>query len=56
MTQRSEWQQRKLELKSTLQAWVAGKLFTHRQTGLDGWIKKRVLRTEDEGKAGADAR
>jgi hypothetical protein len=43
MTQRSEVQQRMLEYKSILTTWIAGKLFTFRETGLDGWIKRRML-------------
>ena len=42
MTQRSEVQQRILEYKSILTTWIAGKLFTFRETGLDGWIKRRM--------------
>ena len=43
MTQRSELQHRMLELKSVVMVWVAGKVLTFRQTGLDGFIKRRLL-------------
>ncbi len=43
MTQRSELQHRVLEYKSVLMAWVAGKVFTFRESGLDGWVKRRML-------------
>ena len=46
MTQRTEVQQRMLEYKSILTTWIAGKLFTFRETGLDGWIKRRMLSNE----------
>lgn len=47
MTQRSEVQQRVLEYKSILTIWLAGKLFTFRETGLDGWIKRRMLPADE---------
>ena len=43
MTQRTELQNQVLEIKSIIFNWMAGKLFTFRQTGLDGWIKRRLL-------------
>ena len=43
MTQRSELQHRMLELKSVVMVWIAGKVLTFRQTGLDGFIKRRLL-------------
>ena len=50
MTQRSELQHRVLELKATLMAWVAGKIMTFRQTGMDGFIKRRVLPADSKRK------
>lgn len=43
MTRRSELQHRLLELKSIFMVWMAGKVLTFRQTGLDGFIKRRLL-------------
>ena len=37
VTQRSEVQQRVLEFKSILMTWIASKVFTFRQTGIDGF-------------------
>lgn len=30
-------------------SWVAGKLFTHKQTGLDGVIKRAMLKPRGSG-------
>ena len=43
MTQRSELKQRYLETKSQLFGWLASKLFTYRQTGVDGLVKRILL-------------
>ena len=43
MTQRSELKQRYLETKAQLFGWLASKLFTYRQTGLDGLVKRILL-------------
>ena len=43
MTQRSEIQQRTLEFKARLMARVANRLFSLKQTGLDGFLKRRML-------------
>ena len=43
MTQRSELKQRYLEAKASLFGWLASKLFTYRQTGLDGLVKRILL-------------
>ncbi|EGG28257.1 hypothetical protein IMCC3088_568 [Aequoribacter fuscus] len=43
MTQRTEFQERVLEVKSVLMAWIASRIFSFKQTGLDGWIKRRML-------------
>ncbi len=43
MTKRTEMQHRVLEVKARLMSWVAGKLFTFKQTGLDGFIKRKML-------------
>ncbi len=55
MTQRSELQHRVLEYKSVLKTWVAGKVFTFRKTGLDGWVKRRMLPGEASGKSGGNS-
>ncbi len=43
MTKRTEVQHRVLEFRARLMSWVAGKLFTFKQTGLDGYIKRKML-------------
>ena len=43
MTKRTAHQHRMLELKSKVMAKVANKMFTFKQTGLDGFVKKRFL-------------
>ena len=44
MTKRTELQHRTLEFKVKLMSWVASKLFTFKQTGLDGFIKRSMLK------------
>ena len=53
MTQRSELKQRYLETKAQLFGWLASKLFTYRQTGLDGLVKRILL--PNKRKASLDA-
>ena len=43
MTQRSEFKQRYLETKASLFGWLASKLFTYRETGVDGLVKRILL-------------
>ena len=43
MTQRSELKQRYLEIKAQLLGWLASKLFTYRETGVDGLLKRILL-------------
>ena len=43
MTQRSELKQRYLEAKAQLFGWLASKLFTYRETGVAGLVKKMLL-------------
>ncbi|MEM7001202.1 MAG: hypothetical protein AAF529_10470 [Pseudomonadota bacterium] len=43
MTKRTAHQQRKLEFKARMMARVANRLFTFKQTGLDGLIKRQLL-------------
>ena len=43
MTQRSELKQRYLEAKAQLCGWLASKLFTYRETGVDGLVKRMLL-------------
>ena len=43
MTQRSELKQRYLETEAQLLGWLASKLFTYRQTGVDGLVKRILL-------------
>jgi len=54
VTQRSELKQRYLETKAQLFGWLASKLFTYRETGVDGLVKRMLLpagrrRTKAEG-------
>ena len=53
MTRRSELRHRILETREIVMTWVAGKVFTFRQTGLDGWIKRRLAPAKQAGKAAA---
>ena len=43
MTQRTEMQHRVLEFKSAMMALVANRLFSFRQNGLDGFLKRKML-------------
>ena len=43
MTQRSELKQRYLETKALLFGWLATRLFTYRETGVAGLVKKILL-------------
>ena len=43
MTQRSELKQRYLETKAQVFGWLASKLFTYRDTGVDGLVKRILL-------------
>jgi len=47
MTQRTEMQHRVLEFKAMAMSWVAAKLFTFKQTGLDGYFKRSMLKPKD---------
>lgn len=46
MTQRTEMQQRVLEFKASMMARVANRLFTFKQDGFDGFIKRKMLGTQ----------
>ena len=50
MTQRTEMQHRVLEFKAKTMSWVANKLFTFKQTGLDGYFKRLMLKPKSGGK------
>ena len=43
MTKRTEFEHWKLEKREAVMAWVAGKLFNCKQTGLDGLLKRKML-------------
>ena len=43
MTQRSELQQRVRELKAQAMNWVANRLFSFKESGLDGFLKRQML-------------
>ena len=49
MTQRSELKQRYLETKASLFGWLASKLFTYRETGVDGLVKRMLLPNKRKG-------
>ena len=48
MTQRSELKQLYLETKAQLFGWLASKLFTYRETGVDGLVKRMLLPNKRE--------
>ena len=48
MTQRTEMQHRVLEFKSAMMALVANKLFSFKQDGLDGYLKRKMIGTGKE--------
>lgn len=48
MTKRTEFEHWKLETKATLMSWVAARLFTFKQTGLDGYIKRMMIKPKGE--------
>lgn len=43
MTQRSELKQRYLETKAQLLGWLASRMLTHCETGVDGLVKRTLL-------------
>ena len=49
MTQRSELKQLYLETKAQLFGWLASKLFTYRETGVDGFVKRMLLSNKRKG-------
>ena len=53
MTQRSELQHRIVETREVALTWVANRLFTFKQDGLDGFIKRRMLNQGSKPKAAA---
>jgi hypothetical protein len=44
MTQRTAWQHRRVEVKSKLTTWVANRVFSFKENGIDGWLKRRMLK------------
>jgi hypothetical protein len=48
MTKRTEMQHRVLEFKAVAMTWAAGKLFTFKQTGIDGFIKRTMLKDQKQ--------
>ncbi len=44
MTQRTAFRHWVLETRAAAMTWVASKLFTFKQTGLDGFLKRRMLK------------
>ena len=50
MTKRTAHQHRMLELKSRLMARIANRMFTFKQTGIDGFVKRRFLEAQPAGK------
>ena len=55
MTQRSELKQRFLEAKAQLFGWLASKLFTYREKGVDGLVKRMLLPAERRCKRAEDS-
>ncbi|NBT29464.1 MAG: hypothetical protein EBT18_08275 [Gammaproteobacteria bacterium] len=51
MTQRSELKQRYLETKASMFGWLASKLFTYRETGVDGFVKRILLPKKNKAAA-----
>ena len=51
MTKRTAHQHRMLELKERVMAKVANKLFSFKQTGVDGFVKRRLLASPKRGPA-----
>ena len=51
MTKRTELQHRLLELKATAMNWVANKLFSFRHSGVDGLLKRAMLKPDTKKKA-----
>ena len=49
MTRRSELKQRYLETKAQLFGWLASKLFTYRETGVDGLVKRILVPNKRKG-------
>ncbi len=54
MTRRTEVQHRIAEYKAVAMNWVANRLFSFRQTGIDGFLKRRML--ADKGDISPDAK
>lgn len=51
MTQRSEFHQRRLELKAQLMNWLANRFFSLKETGLDGFLKRTLLKPKKSNKS-----
>jgi hypothetical protein len=51
MTKRTAHQHRMMELKARIMAVVANRLFTFKQTGLDGLIKRSFLPKTEQNKS-----
>ena len=49
MTQRSEWKQFKLETKAKFMAWVANRVFSLSNNGVDGAVKRALLPQKKQG-------
>ena len=56
MTQRSEFKHRVAEFKVIAQTWMANRLFSFKQTGLDGFLKRRVLSQPKESTSATGSR
>ena len=53
MTKRTAHQHRMLELREKVMSKVAGRLFTFKQTGIDGFLKRKLLAPPKRGGRGA---
>jgi len=55
MTQRSEMQHKMAEFKARMMTRVANRLFSQRDDGLDGFLKRRMLNDKQPASAGKDS-
>lgn len=49
MTKRTEFQHRTAEFKARMMTRVANRLFSLRENGLDGFLKRRMLKPKQTG-------
>jgi hypothetical protein len=54
MTRRTELQHRVAESKAIAMNWLGNRLFSFKRTGIDGFLKRRMLPDKGAGKAVAE--